>query len=74
MLNLLSSWEVTRSKGAESLEGGSSKGEEALLRKIARRRAWRCFRYKDMDHNLRTEHECILLRLPRTMVSMVMFT
>jgi hypothetical protein len=49
------------------------------LRKSARRRAcalgraWRCFRYKDIDHNLRTEHECIILRLPRTMVSTVIF-
>jgi hypothetical protein len=49
------------------------------LRKIARRRAyaleraWRCFRYKDIDHIMKCEHECTLLRLPRTMVSTVIF-
>jgi hypothetical protein len=49
------------------------------LRKSARRcacalgRAWRCFRYKDIDHRLKYEHECALLRLPREMVPMVIF-
>jgi hypothetical protein len=43
------------------------------LRKSARRRAcalervWRCFRYEDIDHSLKSEHECTPLRLPRTM-------
>jgi hypothetical protein len=47
------------------------------LSKSARRhacalgRAWRCFRYRDID--MRTEHEFILLRLPRTMVSTIIF-
>jgi hypothetical protein len=36
-------------------------------------RAWRCFRYKDIDHILNSEHECALLRLPRAMASMVIF-
>jgi hypothetical protein len=50
-----------------------------VLRKIARRRAcalgraWRCFRYKDIDHIFKSEHECALLRLPRAMESMVIF-
>jgi hypothetical protein len=29
--------------------------------------------YKDIDHILNSEHECALLRLPRTMASMVIF-
>jgi hypothetical protein len=55
-------------------------GIAALLRKIVRRRAcaleraWRSLRYKDIDHNLRTEHEYILPNTPRTMSSMVVFT
>jgi hypothetical protein len=42
------------------------------LRKSARRRACalerasRCFRHKDIDHILKSEHEYTLLRLPRT--------
>jgi hypothetical protein len=49
------------------------------LRKSARRRAcalgraWRCFRYKYMDHILNSEHACALLRLTRAMASMVIF-
>jgi hypothetical protein len=49
------------------------------LRKSTRRfacalgRAWRCFRYKCIDHILNSEHECALLRLPRTMASIVIF-
>jgi hypothetical protein len=49
------------------------------LRKSARRRAcvleraWRCFRYKDIDHITKCEHECTPLRLPRTMASTVIF-
>jgi hypothetical protein len=49
------------------------------LRKSARRRAcvleraWRCFRYEDIDHILKSEHECTLLRLSRTMASIVIF-
>jgi hypothetical protein len=39
----------------------------------ALRRAWRYFIYKDIEHNFRTEHECILLRLTRDMVSTVIF-
>jgi hypothetical protein len=35
--------------------------------------AWRCFRYRDIDHILNNEHECTLQRLPRTMASMVIF-
>jgi hypothetical protein len=44
-----------------------------VLRKSARRRtcalerAWCCFRHKYIDHILDREHECTLLRLPRTM-------
>jgi hypothetical protein len=37
-------------------------------------RACRCFRYKDIDHILNSEHECTLLRLHRTMASMVIFS
>jgi hypothetical protein len=50
-----------------------------VLRKHTRRRAcaleraWRCFRYEYIYHNLRTEHECILLRSPRIMASTVIF-
>jgi hypothetical protein len=50
-----------------------------LLRKSARRwacaigRAWRCFRYKDIDHRLKCEHECALLRLPREMALWLSF-
>jgi hypothetical protein len=36
-------------------------------------RAWRCFRYKDIDHILKSEHECAILRLPRTMSYVVIF-
>jgi hypothetical protein len=49
------------------------------LRKSARRRAcaleraWRCFRYKEIDHIMKCEHECTPLRLPRTMASMAIF-
>jgi hypothetical protein len=49
------------------------------LRKSARRRAcalgcsWRCFRYKDIDHILNSEHEYALLRLPRAMAPMYIF-
>jgi hypothetical protein len=49
------------------------------LRKSARRRACalgracRCFRYKDIDHRLKCEHECALLRLPRAMAPMIIF-
>jgi hypothetical protein len=52
---------------------------DARIIKIAHRRAcalgraWRCFRYKDIDHILNSEHECTPLRLPRKMVSMVIF-
>jgi hypothetical protein len=35
--------------------------------------AWRCFRYKDIDHILKCEHKCTPLRLPKTMVSTVIF-
>jgi hypothetical protein len=35
--------------------------------------AWRCLRYKDIDHILNSEHECTLLGLPETMASMVIF-
>jgi hypothetical protein len=48
-----------------------------FVRKSARRctcalgRARRCFRYKDKEHSLNSEHECTLLRLPRTLVSKV---
>jgi hypothetical protein len=50
-----------------------------VIRKSAQRRvcalgrAWRCFRYKDIEHILKSEHEYTLLRLPRTMASMVIF-
>jgi hypothetical protein len=40
--------------------------KSARRRACALGRAWRCFTYKDIYHNLRTEHECILLRSPRT--------
>jgi hypothetical protein len=43
------------------------------IKKSARRRAWRYIRYKYIDHILNSEHECALLRLPRTMASMVVF-
>jgi hypothetical protein len=36
-------------------------------------RAWRCFRYKDIDHIMECEHECTSLRLPRIMASTVIF-
>jgi hypothetical protein len=50
-----------------------------FIRKSARRRtcvlgrAWRCFRYKDIDHILNSEHESALLRLTRAMAPMVIF-
>jgi hypothetical protein len=43
------------------------------LRKIALGRAWRCFRYKDIYHMMKCEHECALLILPRLMAPMVIF-
>jgi hypothetical protein len=49
------------------------------LRKSIRRRAcaleraWRCFRYKDIYHIMKCEHECTTLRLPRTMELTVIF-
>jgi hypothetical protein len=43
------------------------------MRMRAIERAWRCFRYKDIDHILKSEHEFTLLRLPRTMASIVIF-
>jgi hypothetical protein len=49
------------------------------LRKSTRRRAcalgraWHCFRYKNIDHRLKCEHECALLRLPRVVAPMVIF-
>jgi hypothetical protein len=36
-------------------------------------RAWRGFRYKDIAYSLKSEHKCTLLRLPRTMLSTVIF-
>jgi hypothetical protein len=45
----------------------------AWTRMRAIERAWLCFRYNDTDHTVKCEHECTLLRLPRTMVSMVIF-
>jgi hypothetical protein len=50
------------------------------LRKSARRcacalgRALRCFRYKDIDHILNSEHKCALLRLTLAMAPTVGFT
>jgi hypothetical protein len=43
------------------------------MRMRAIERAWRCFRYKDLDHILNSEHECTPLRLPRTMDTTVIF-
>jgi hypothetical protein len=49
------------------------------LRKSARKRAcaigraWRWFRYKYIDHNLRREHECFILISPMKIVYTVIF-
>jgi hypothetical protein len=51
-----------------------TKENRVKMRMRAIWRAWRCFRYKDIDHSiLNSEHACTLLRLPRTMVSTVIF-
>jgi hypothetical protein len=36
-------------------------------RACALENGWRCFRYKDIDNILKSEHECTQLGLPRTM-------
>jgi hypothetical protein len=41
--------------------------KSALRCACALERAWCCFRYKDIDHRLKSEHECTLLILPRKM-------
>jgi hypothetical protein len=41
--------------------------KSALRCACALERTWHCFRYKDIDHILKSEHECTLLRLPRIM-------
>jgi hypothetical protein len=36
-------------------------------------RVWSCFRYKDINHIMKCEHECTPLRLPGTMTDIVIF-
>jgi hypothetical protein len=48
--------------------------KSACRRACALGRAWRCFRYKDIDHILNSEDECALLRLHRAMVPMFIFS
>jgi hypothetical protein len=47
--------------------------KRALTRMRVNWREWRFFWYKDIELILNSEHECSLMRLPRTMASMVIF-
>jgi hypothetical protein len=47
--------------------------KSARKRACALGRAWSWFRYKYIDHNLRRENECFILRSPRKIAYTVIF-
>jgi hypothetical protein len=78
-VTIYNSQEVQILKGARELNTGlwriNLRKEHRQLRKSALGRAWRCFRYKYIDHTIMmSECECTLLRLTRAMAPMVIFS